>query len=56
MQLCADMNAYNMTNTACGAAIFRADMANVTDLGGNCFFKTSCDSVSQDADLTHAIS
>ncbi len=39
MQVCADMNAYNMTNTACGAAIFRADMADVTDRGGNCFFE-----------------
>ena len=55
MQVFADMNAYNKTNTAFRAAFFRADMANVTDFGVNCFLKTGCDSVSQDADVAHAI-
>jgi hypothetical protein len=30
-------------------------MANVTSLGGNCFLKTGCDSVSQNADVAHAV-
>jgi hypothetical protein len=55
MQACAGMNAYNTTNTACGAVVFRADMANVTSFGGNCFLKTSCDSVARNTDVAHAV-
>jgi hypothetical protein len=55
MQACANMNAYNATDLACGAVAFRADMANVTSLGGNCFLKTGCDSISQNADVAHAV-
>jgi hypothetical protein len=44
MKSCAGMNARNMTETACGAVAFRADMANVTNLGGSRFWNTGCDS------------
>lgn len=55
-QACTGMNACNITDTACGAVAFRADMANATNLGRNRFWNTDCDSVNQDTDFAHAFS
>jgi hypothetical protein len=54
MQACAGMTAYNMTNAACGVALFKTDIACVMNLGGSCFLKTGYNSVIQDADVAYA--
>lgn len=51
-----NMNNVNATDKQCQAAAFRADMGNVTTLGGNCFLKTDCNfPTSQQVQIAHAV-
>ena len=56
VQACVNMNGGAATGVQCRAVAFRADMANVTTLGGNCFLKTNCSQpVTQAVAIAHAV-
>lgn len=53
---CVSFTRNNYTGTTCGAVAFRADMGNVTNLGGNCYLKEGgCVPVVQDVMIAHAV-
>jgi len=56
VEACVSFTHNNYTGTTCGAVAFRADMANVTSLGGNCYLKQGdCVPVSQNVQIAHAV-